>query len=168
VGPVFRLGVEFRCSLGGGLNRGRGWVKMQMMIMKRKPGWRWTKQRKLIINALQGRKDHPTAEELYQDLRQSGADVSLATVYRNLRALAREGKLLELKGPGPDRFDPDTYPHYHFRCRRCGRVFDVETPYREELDRVDLGPGFQVLGHELVFWGLCPDCKREKEEKWQG
>jgi len=143
---------------------------MQMMIMRDEvgPAWRWTRQRKVIVAALQGRTDHPTAEELYHQLKATGAQVSLATVYRNLRALVREGKLRELKGPGPDRFDPDTSPHYHFRCSRCGRVFDVETRYREELNRVDLGPGFQVLGHELVFWGLCPDCKRGKEGEWQG
>ncbi len=142
---------------------------MQMMIMRDKagPGWRWTRQRKVIVDALRGRTDHPSAEELYHQLKAAGAQISLATVYRNLRALVREGRLLELKGSGPDRFDPDTSPHYHFRCSRCGRVFDVEFPYRRELDRVDLGPGFKVLGHELVFWGLCPDCQKEKEEEWQ-
>ncbi len=119
------------------------------------------------MEALQGRTDHPTAEELYQELRQKGADVSLATVYRNLRALAREGEVRELQGDGPDRFDPFTHPHYHFRCTSCGRIFDVDIPYREELDRVELGHGFEVSGHELTFYGLCPDCKKGKEEGWQ-
>ncbi len=138
---------------------------MQMMIMRKKePNWRWTRQRRLIVAALQGRTDHPTAEELYQSLRQQGADVSLATVYRNLRALAREGKVRELHGDGPDRFDPFTHPHYHFRCQVCGRVFDVKTPYREELDRVDLGPGFSVHGHELTWVGICPECRRKGGE----
>lgn len=142
---------------------------MLTMIMKEKGprNWRWTRQRRIIVDALQGRTDHPTAEELYQSLREQGADVSLATVYRNLRALAREGLVREIHGEGPDRFDPFTHPHYHFHCLRCGRVFDVELPYRQELDAVDLGLGFKVLGHELVFWGLCPHCQKGKEEEWQ-
>ncbi|KUK26767.1 MAG: hypothetical protein XD60_1034 [Acetothermia bacterium 64_32] len=150
------------------MTRGSIRVKMQMMIMKREggTGWRWTRQRRLIVEALQGRTDHPTAEELYQELREKGAQISLATVYRNLRALAREGKLKELQGNGPDRFDPNTHPHYHFRCTACGRAFDLELPYRRELDGLDLGQGFRVLGHQLIFLGLCPNCQGKKEEAW--
>ena len=80
------------------------------------------------------------------------------------RNLIREGKVRELHGDGPDRFDPFTHPHYHFRCQVCGRVFDVKTPYREELDRVDLGPGFSVHGHELTWVGICPECRRKGGE----
>ncbi|MGY4707194.1 Fur family transcriptional regulator [Candidatus Bipolaricaulota sp. J31] len=135
---------------------------MQMLIMN---NLRWTRQRRLIASAMKGRTDHPTAEELYHELRDRGEPVSLATVYRTLRALAREGLLREIHGYGPDRFDPNTAPHYHFRCVRCGRVFDVKTPYREELDRVELGPGFSVLGHELNWVGVCGDCEREEGRK---
>ncbi len=90
--------------------------------------------------------------------------MSLATVYRTLRALAREGLLRELHGPGPDRFDPNTSPHYHFRCVRCGRVYDVNVPYRKELDRVEPGPGFSVTSHEIVWEGICPACREEGSE----
>ena len=122
---------------------------------------RWTRQRRLIAEVMEGRTDHPTAEELYHELRARGEPISLATVYRTLRALAREGLLRELHGPGPDRFDPNTSPHYHFRCRRCGRVYDVNVPYREELDRVDSGPGFVVTSHEILWEGICPACREE-------
>ena len=122
---------------------------------------RWTQQRRLIWEAIKDRTDHPTAEELYQGLRRDGARVSLATVYRTLRALAREGLLRELHGPGPDRFDPNTSPHYHFRCRVCGRIFDVKIPYKDELDQVERGPGFIVTSHAIVWEGICPAC-REK------
>ncbi len=122
---------------------------------------RWTRQRRLIAEVMEGRTDHPTAEELYHELRARGEPISLATVYRTLRALAREGLLRELHGPGPDRFDPNTSPHYHFRCRRCGRVYDVNVPYREELDRVDPGPGFVVTSHEILWEGICPACREE-------
>ena len=116
---------------------------------------------------MEGRTDHPTAEELYRELRARGEAISLATVYRTLRALAREGLLRELHGPGPDRFDPKTSPHYHFRCESCGRVFDVDLPYKKELDRVELGPGFAVSSHEIVWEGICPECQEEGREDGQ-
>ncbi len=111
------------------------------------------------MQALVGRTDHPTAEELYHDLRNQGAEISLPTIYRNLRALAREGEVLELRGAGPDRFDPAIHPHYHFRCSRCDRVFDVDLPYRAELDQVELGHGLVQSGHEIVWVGVCPECR---------
>ena len=139
---------------------------MQMMIMKGsgRQGWRWTKQRRIIVQALEGRTDHPTAEELYRELKGQGHDISLATVYRNLRALAREGKVMELHGKQADRFDPNTKPHYHFLCLSCGRIYDVDIPYQTELDHLDLGPGFRIIGHELTLKGICPHCQEGKEE----
>ncbi|MGC9529820.1 MAG: Fur family transcriptional regulator [Candidatus Bipolaricaulaceae bacterium] len=121
--------------------------------------WRWTRQRRAIVEALRQRKDHPTAEAMYHALREKGEDISLATVYRTLRGLAREGAVLELHGAGPDRFDGNTSPHYHFRCLSCGRVYDIDVPYRHDLDRVKLNGGFQVAAHQLVFEGLCPACQ---------
>jgi len=140
------------------LRGGTHQVKMQVLIMS---NLRWTRQRKLILDALKGRTDHPTAEQLYHELRARGQSVSLATVYRTLRALAREGLLRELHGHGPDRFDPDTSPHYHFRCRSCGRVYDVAVPYRTDLDQVQVGPGFVVTSHEITWEGICPACRGE-------
>jgi len=93
----------------------------------------------------------------------------LATVYRTLRALARQGLVRELHGEGPDRFDPDTSPHYHFRCTRCGHVFDVAVPYKDELDQVVVGPGFVVSFHEITWEGLCPSCRgREGSQNDEG
>ena len=135
---------------------------MQMMNKfnkQRARTWRWTRQRRTIIAALEGRKDHPTAEELYRSLKDQGADISLATVYRTLRALAQEGAILEIHGDGPDRFDPNPTPHYHFRCTRCGRVYDVDLAYRQDLDRIELGSGFHITGHQLIWEGTCPKCQ---------
>jgi len=136
---------------------------MQMMIMKGngRQNWRWTRQRRVITQALEGRTDHPTAEELYRELKEQGHDISLATIYRNLRALAREGLVRELHGERADRFDPNTQPHYHFLCLSCGRVYDVDTPYQTDLNHLDLGPGFRITEHELTLKGLCPHCQEE-------
>ncbi|HNR24479.1 MAG TPA: transcriptional repressor [Candidatus Bipolaricaulis anaerobius] len=118
-----------------------------------------TPKQHVILEAIQGRTDHPTAEELYRELNEHGHAISLATVYRNLRALTQEGKVRELHGAGPDRFDPTISPHYHFRCHRCGRIYDLDLPYQSELERLTLPPGFRVHRHELTFVGLCPECE---------
>lgn len=141
--------------------------------------WRWTRQRRKVMEAIQGRTDHPTAEELYRSLRDRGEEISLATVYRTLHSLANEGLIQELHWEGPDRFDPNTSPHCHFRCLSCGRIYDLDLPYQQELDRLPLPPGFHVHRHELTFVGLCPECEETaplsrrgampqmKEEKWR-
>ncbi|MEM3485571.1 MAG: transcriptional repressor [Candidatus Methanomethyliaceae archaeon] len=120
-------------------------------------------KRDRVFQELMGRKDHPTAEELYLTLREKGEAISLATVYRALHALAEEGLVTTLPLVPAERFDPTTHPHYHFHCLRCDRVFDLELPYKPELDRAIEALGFSVHHHTLVFHGLCPACQAQRE-----
>ncbi|MCR4391430.1 MAG: transcriptional repressor [Candidatus Acetothermia bacterium] len=125
--------------------------------------WQWTRKRHQVMTAIQGRTDHPTAEEVYQTLHAQGHHISLATVYRTLRALAGEGLVRELRCGGADRFDPNPSPHYHFLCTRCRLLFDVDAPYQTQLDHLlHHDHGFRIQGHMLIFYGWCPTCQ-EKE-----
>ena len=133
---------------------------MKMKIMNRQERGK----RDRVLEELRGRVDHPTAEELYLSLREKGEEISLATVYRALRSLAEEGLVAALPLAPAERFDPSTHPHYHFHCLNCDRVFDLDLPYKPELDRAIEELGFSVHHHTLVFHGLCPAC-REKEER---
>lgn len=119
-------------------------------------------KRERVLGELKGRKDHPTAEELYLSLREKGEEISLATIYRALRSLAEEGLVATLPIAPADRFDPVTKPHYHFHCLRCDRVFDLDLPYKPELDRAIEELGFSVHHHTLVFHGLCPACQERR------
>ncbi len=122
-------------------------------------GKRYSRQRELIYNAVLGSKEHPTAEMVYQWLKPANPNLSLGTVYRNLNLLAEEGILIRMPFP-VERYDADVHPHSHFRCKGCGRVFDLELDYDGELD-VRAGrsaPGFRVEGHDLTFTGLCGEC----------
>ncbi|MGQ9699880.1 MAG: Fur family transcriptional regulator [Candidatus Bipolaricaulaceae bacterium] len=116
-------------------------------------------KRDLVLQELQERTDHPTAEELYLALREGGEEISLATVYRALRSLVEEGRVATIPISPADRFDPQTHPHYHFHCLRCNRVFDLDLPYKPELDEAIEASGFSVHHHTLVFHGLCPSCQ---------
>jgi len=120
---------------------------------------RITKQRRAIFAALQGDTSHPTAEEVYLRVKEQLPHISLATVYRNLKLLARQGLIREISmGEGPHRYDFQTHEHSHFRCDRCGQVFDVELNVPQQLNRELSRRGFQVRSQELVFYGLCSDC----------
>lgn len=124
---------------------------------------RFSRQRERICQAVCDRRDHPTAEMIYQQLKPEMPRLSMGTVYRNLHQMADEGRLRELPGPVA-RFDGDTRPHTHFRCTCCGQVSDMESmPYDAGLDRAAQGSGWQVSGHMLIFTGLCPTCAQRRE-----
>ncbi len=121
-----------------------------------------TRQKQVIINVLRSTTSHPGAEWVYSEVRKEIPNISLGTVYRNLRQLKESGDILELNcSENITRFDGDTREHYHFVCDRCGRVFDIqETPDKAIEERVARQTGFKVTRHHLELHGLCLDCQR--------
>lgn len=119
-----------------------------------------TKQKEAILKVLRNTRSHPSADWIYNEVRREIPNISLGTVYRNLKLLAQSGEILELDLCGTlSRFDARTDNHYHFRCEKCGQVFDLDEPVDRELDkRVARKTGFQVKYHRLEFRGLCSDC----------
>ncbi len=120
-----------------------------------------TIQRALVFEAVNQLKCHATADEIYQMVAAEHPNISKGTVYRNLHQLSENGEIRRLEVPGgPDRFDHRCGDHYHVRCLMCGRVFDVEMPYIEGLEqRIADTHGFAFCGHDLMFRGICPDCR---------
>ena len=125
---------------------------------------RHSRQRDLIIEFLKSRKDHPTADIVYHNVRMRHPAISLGTIYRNLTLLADAGEIIRLNiGDGVDHFDADTSPHYHFVCRKCGRVTDLEIDGMEEIfneisARAAANFAGRITGHMTYFYGTCPDC----------
>ena len=119
-----------------------------------------SRQRDAIVAFLKTRKDHPTADMVYQEIRNTIPNISLGTVYRNLAQLSERGEILRLPCDGKmDHFDADIRPHYHFICNQCGCVKDIELPYANALDQQasDHFDGI-ITKHSLLFEGLCGDC----------
>jgi Fur family peroxide stress response transcriptional regulator len=120
-----------------------------------------TAKRRAIIEELKSRKDHPAATQLADDLKAKGISVSRATVFRVLSTLADEGMIRRVEVENSDtRYDGNMTPHYHFQCRVCGSVTDVDLPYESELDTLLGGKGYMVESHSCAFYGICPDCRR--------
>ena len=128
---------------------------------------RTSKQRQKILEAVMERCDHPTADQIYLDVRAKDEKISRGTVYRNLGLLSEDGQITNVKVPAADRYDSRLDRHYHLFCTGCGRVFDAPLSYREEYDEeIAKETGFQISRHRTVFEGLCPECieHRRKEE----
>ena len=122
---------------------------------------RVTRQREAILNVLRGVKNHPTADSIYDEVRKIIPNISKGTVYRNLKILQETGDISELNLSGTvTRYEGSQVNHYHFRCERCRRVFDLDEPVNHDLDnRVAQRTGFTVSYHQLEFRGICNDCK---------
>lgn len=119
-----------------------------------------TIQRDLVLNAVCELKNHATAEEVYIRVRKDSPNVSRATVYRNLNVLAEEGSIRKIEIPGQaDRYDHTISEHYHARCIKCGRVFDVNMGIMPDMtSRINDAGGFVFLGCDIIFKGICTDC----------
>ena len=123
-----------------------------------------TIQRTLVLDAVRQLHNHATAEEIYQSVVKLHPSVSRATVYRNLSRLVDDGESRRLEIPNePDRFDHLCHQHYHVKCVKCQRIFDVDMEYLGEIEsKIKDSHGFDIVGHDLVFWGICPECKNSK------
>lgn len=124
--------------------------------------FRMTHQRRVILDELKKVTSHPTADKVYEMVRQQLPRISLGTVYRNLEVLSKCGMIQKLElGGNQRRFDGNTKNHYHVRCIRCGRVDDVPvepvTMFEDALRKVS---DYEITGHRLEFVGLCPQCKK--------
>lgn len=120
-----------------------------------------------MIEAALQKLDHPSASEVYDEIRRDYPQISLGTVYRNLGAMAQEGRVLRISASDmPDRFDCNTHEHFHAVCSRCGHIFDTSAALPQELleqldAAVEASTGICVENRALVFYGSCPDCKKK-------
>lgn len=120
-----------------------------------------SKQRDAIVTFLMTRKDHPTADTIYMNIKKEFPNISLGTVYRNLALLSDRGDIIKLTYEGgADRYDANVDPHYHFICQECGEIMDID------MEAIDLKikdeaagniPG-QIDQSVVYFKGICKKC----------
>lgn len=119
---------------------------------------KYSKQRQAIKDQLSNRGDHPTAETLYSELKTSMPNLSIATVYRNLKQLEGMGEISTIITEGATRYDYDVKPHAHFFCNGCGAVIDIDTDKEQIVKFGQEKFSGSIEGCEVNFYGLCPDC----------
>jgi Fur family peroxide stress response transcriptional regulator len=141
-------------------------VRAMMGDLKR-AGLKLTAQRQAIVQEFAADPTHPTAQDLYDRLRGAYPQMSFATVYNTLDALAAAGLSGTLRIGNAARFDPNTAPHHHVVCERCGAIADVPARTLDpspaavrNLSRA--APGFRVRSIERIYKGLCAACQRPR------
>ena len=124
-------------------------------------GRKITAQRQCIFRALEGDVTHPSAERVHEKVRTEMPNVSLKTVYQTLNDLSELGEISALDlGTGAARFDPNVEsPHHHLVCRSCGKVRDLDADFPGLQAPSGAAQGFKVSSAEVVFRGLCDECR---------
>ena len=131
------------------------------------PDKRQSKKRDAILDLIRSSETHPNARWVYEQLRGRFPDLSLGTVYRNIKVLTKEGELASVGViNGEERFDGIPAPHSHAICVRCGRIQDLDETISSRL--YDHSPKeiheFTIDLRRTVFYGLCSGCKSGQME----
>ena len=128
-------------------------------------GVRITNQRRAILKYIIETETHPTVEQIYQKLKPRFDELSLATVYNTINLLVKNGMIQELVyHDGAKHYDYLLENHYHLICEECGQIKDVFYPRLTEGEEVaEKQTGYQVYGHRLELYGLCPECQKKHQ-----
>ena len=121
---------------------------------------RHSRQRERIYEYLIATEEHPTAERIHSDLRRESPELSLGTVYRNLKLLEELGRIRKVMTyDGNERYDAICHDHAHFICQRCGSIRDISEvdsdQIRKGLARED---GYRISNLDMILKGTCPAC----------
>jgi Fur family peroxide stress response transcriptional regulator len=126
-----------------------------------------TVQRRMILESLAARTDHPTADQIYDTVKGLIIGVSRTTVYRVLETFVRLGVVIRVSNPqAKARFDADTRRHHHLICLGCDTVMDC---LDERLAGIELPTiiqdGFEMEGYSFCITGSCAACREEKQRE---
>lgn len=132
----------------------------------REHGLAMTVQRRAILEELVSRRDHPSADQIFETVGERLPGLSRTTVYRVLEAFVRAGAARKV--PHPDavaRFDPIFERHHHLLCEQCGRLFDLDdSEVRGFSPPRSLGT-FVVRDYSINFTGVCAGCRNSRKER---
>jgi Fur family peroxide stress response transcriptional regulator len=122
-------------------------------------GAKITSQRVAIIKSLENRMDHPSAEQIFLELKPYNPTLSIATVYSTAQLLAKASAIRILSIDDKKvYFDPNTTPHGHFMCRKCKRIVDVPVDFERIGDVSGVPDISSVTGAEVFLYGICVNC----------
>lgn len=133
----------------------------------RERGLPLTVQRRAVLEAMLDREDHPTADQIYDEIRLSMPSLSRTTVYRILDTLVETGMVSKVCHPGSAaRFDPKVRQHHHLVCLQCEKIFDIESAALDAVPWPNVrAKGFAISEFHIHFRGVCADCQRQSARK---
>ena len=125
----------------------------------------FSRKRIAILTTLQETTVHPTADWVYAKLKPRYPNLSLGTVYRNLKKFCETGKAVSVGViNGQEHFDGRLEPHAHFVCKRCGAVLDIPEEFfrKHELEALSARFHLKLEDASVLFQGVCPQCEKEQ------
>lgn len=124
-----------------------------------------TPQRVAVLSVLESRRDHPTAEQIYQAVREQMPAISFNTVYKTLEVFCQKGMIFKVN-PLHEvaRYDIETENHAHLICRDCHFIVDLHDEVMPTPSiPLEAQAGFRIERHSLIFWGVCPQCQKKDQ-----
>lgn len=121
----------------------------------------YSKQREELLLVLKKLRIHPTAEEIYQKLKDNNSTSSRGTVYRNLKELVEENIIWKIAiSDGADRYDYPYENHNHIVCKMCGTVKDFNYDFNSKkvLEEIKNQTGMDTKIETIITYGFCEDC----------
>lgn len=137
----------------------------ELVAKLRERDYRITPQRLAILRILAASENHPSVEQVYEQIRQEFPTTSLATVYKTIATLKEMGEVLELGfADCASRYDAKRpSPHIHLICIKCRAIIDPNVENLESVPlRVAQQAGFRLVSHRFDIYGLCPRCQSEE------
>ena len=118
---------------------------------------RYSHQRELIKEIIYSTNSHPNADWIYIEVKKSVPNISLGTVYRNLKQLNDEGIIRTIYDGSIARYDWNQDPHDHLKCKKCGNLIDVQIPETDIKKTIKKKYDFEVDDVEMTIIGTCND-----------
>ncbi len=125
---------------------------------------RLTAQRLAVAEVLTNAKDHPSAQEVYEKVRDLLPHITRGTIYNTLNRLVECGFVRALAFPGGSRYDANLTSHINMVCTGCGAISDIlehEDEIRLLKRELSRASNFDIVSERLDFYGICIDCREQ-------
>lgn len=139
----------------------------ELLDILKKKGTRLTSHRVALARLLSVSEGHPNASTLYKKLQAQFPTISLATVYKTLALLKENGEVLEIVLQEDSHYDGNKpYSHPHLVCTSCHKIFDGDEISATEVLKKEIEDkfGFVIQRHQIVYYGLCQNCQKNREK----
>lgn len=128
----------------------------------------YSRQREIILQVIKNNRTHPTAEQIYNMVKEQDEKISRSTVYRNINILLNNGTIRKITiSNKPDRYDFVEKLHYHVVCKECGNIYDFYYKFNQiEIARkIKKEIGFITNVDDITITGICNKCQSKNKFK---
>lgn len=136
-------------------------AKTDIRLMTKQRGDKMSRYGEEILQVILNSKEHPTAEQIFMEMKKRNSKIVQATVYNNLKSLTDSGRIIRISQAGfPDRYD-NTSRHDHMICRFCGAITDIFC-LDDMTEAIENQLGEKIESYDLRISHVCNECKKQK------